>query len=306
MDYEKKYKEAQKWIESIYSELSHEQQMEAEAFFPELKESEDERIRKEIIATIHLYYGEPLEDEAKEMIAWLEKQGKNDILEDAVVDSNDDGLIADALRNKKIEPKFKVGNWITNGDYTWKIIEVKPLDYILQSQDGNIVDDTISHVDGQFHSFTTEDAKDGDVLACTLPKGCESGEQIFIFKCINSRDYVDNCIEYYCRVYEGVFYENENGNGYMGTTSSPLYPATKEQRNLLFQKIKDAGYKWDEGKKELRKIEYTRADAFIEKAVKFMEKIDDVDEYSWYNEEEHAAGITEKCIEDFKKYMKGE
>lgn len=31
MDYEKKYKEAQKWIESIYSELSHEQQMEAEA-----------------------------------------------------------------------------------------------------------------------------------------------------------------------------------------------------------------------------------------------------------------------------------
>ena len=42
----------------------------------ELKESEDERIRENIIATIHLYYGEPLEDEAKEMIAWLEKQGQ--------------------------------------------------------------------------------------------------------------------------------------------------------------------------------------------------------------------------------------
>ena len=53
------------------------------------------------------------------------------------------------------------------------------------------------------------------------------------------------------------------------------------------------------------KIEYTRTDAFIEKAVEFMEKIDDVDEYSWYNEEEHASGITEKCIEDFKNYMKG-
>ena len=38
-------------------------------------ESEDERIKEAIIATIHLYYGEPLEDEAKEMIAWLEKQG---------------------------------------------------------------------------------------------------------------------------------------------------------------------------------------------------------------------------------------
>ena len=44
--------------------------------FPELKESEDERIRENIIATIHLYYGEPLEDEAKEMIAWVEKQGE--------------------------------------------------------------------------------------------------------------------------------------------------------------------------------------------------------------------------------------
>ena len=53
-------------------------------------------------------------------------------------------------------------------------------------------------------------------------------------------------------------------------------------------------------------VEYTRTDAFIEKAVKFMEKIDDVDEYSWYNEEEHAAGITEKCIEDFKNYINGE
>ena len=37
---------------------------------------EDERIRKRIIATISLYYGEPLEEEAKEMIAWLEKQNK--------------------------------------------------------------------------------------------------------------------------------------------------------------------------------------------------------------------------------------
>lgn len=46
---------------------------------PELKENDDERIRGNIIATIHLYYGEPLEDEAKEMIAWLEKKGEQKI-----------------------------------------------------------------------------------------------------------------------------------------------------------------------------------------------------------------------------------
>lgn len=50
-----------------------------EPIFPELKESEDEKIRKRIIATIHLYYGEPLEDEAKEMVAWLEKMGEHTI-----------------------------------------------------------------------------------------------------------------------------------------------------------------------------------------------------------------------------------
>ena len=51
-------------------------------------------------------------------------------------------------------------------------------------------------------------------------------------------------------------------------------------------------------------IEYIRTDAFIGKAEEFIKKINDVDEYSWYNEEEHTAGITEKCIEDFKKYIK--
>lgn len=53
-------------------------------------------------------------------------------------------------------------------------------------------------------------------------------------------------------------------------------------------------------------VEYIRKDIIIEKVVKFIEKIDDVDEYTWYNEEEHAAGITKKCIEDFKKYIREE
>ena len=53
-------------------------------------------------------------------------------------------------------------------------------------------------------------------------------------------------------------------------------------------------------------VEYVHKDTFIEKAVYFMKKIEDVNEYTWYNEEEHAVGIAEKCIEDFIKYMKGE
>ena len=80
MNYENKYNDA---LEKLQEALAPKDGCEIsgltrgciEEIFPELKESEDEKIRKEIIATIHLYYGEPLEDEAKEMISWLEKQG---------------------------------------------------------------------------------------------------------------------------------------------------------------------------------------------------------------------------------------
>lgn len=37
--------------------------------------------------------------------------------------------------------------------------------------------------------------------------------------------------------------------------------ASKEQRELLFQKIEEAGYKWNNKKKELKKIEVKTLDA---------------------------------------------
>ena len=37
--------------------------------------------------------------------------------------------------------------------------------------------------------------------------------------------------------------------------NNKVYPATKEQRDFLFQKMKEAGYEWDDDEKELKKIE---------------------------------------------------
>ena len=42
---------------------------------------------------------------------------------------------------------------------------------------------------------------------------------------------------------------------YCQWSSTKVKPATKEQRDLLFQKMKEAGYEWDVDKKELKKIE---------------------------------------------------
>ena len=148
----------------------------------------------------------------------------------------------------KVKPKFHEGDWITNGDYTWKIVEVKPLDYILQSQDGNIVDDTISHIDEQFHSFTIQDAKDGDVLAC--PNEAGDRDVVFIFKNINSDEGWVFC---FCASdANGCFCTN---NDYVGNSNSTnISPATKEQRDTLERVMTNAGYRWDKEKLKLEKI----------------------------------------------------
>lgn len=98
--------------------------------FPELKESDDERISGNIIATIHLYYGEPLEDEAKEMIAWLEKKGEQKLL---YVNDNTKEMFIKAL--ERVEELNKKGYKLTDCDknswwedfkaYTSCIIEQK-------------------------------------------------------------------------------------------------------------------------------------------------------------------------------------
>ncbi len=51
--------------------------------------------------------------------------------------------------------------------------------------------------------------------------------------------------------------------------------------------------------------EYVRADAFIEKACEFIK--DHHHEFSFWNTEEYELGFsTQKFIDDFKNYMKGE
>ena len=78
MDYEKKYKEALERARKIHNEHQ------AQCFdvmvkvFPELKESEDERIRKALINVFsthqgyEVFFGASVED----ILAWLEKQGQ--------------------------------------------------------------------------------------------------------------------------------------------------------------------------------------------------------------------------------------
>ncbi len=222
MDYKEKYEQALEVAKETYNKQPMYKDW-LESMFPELKESEDEKVRKEIVGFIQI----EVEDEivGNKWIAWLEKQGEQ-------------------KPSDKVEPRFKVGDWITNGDYTWKIVEVETLDYILQSQDGNVVDDTISHVDEQFHSFTIEDAKDGDVLT--------NGKMVVIFKRFEEPSYRQHIVAY-IGLDRGGDIQITDDTWRLGIDKTK--PATKEQRDLLFQEMKEAGYEWDAEKKELKKIE---------------------------------------------------
>ena len=186
-----RYDEALKKIKMLLGTGSSFSREELEFVFSELKESEDEKIRKWLITTLKSLNNSPVQiDGAYEMmlpaIAWLEKQGehanfRNKIQIGDKVTRNEGGVLVNisqlnrvAKERKKqgeqkpadkVEPKFKVGDWITNDDdYTWKVTAIKSLDYVLQGQYGDIVDCAISYADNHFHLWTIQDAKDGDVL----------------------------------------------------------------------------------------------------------------------------------------------
>ena len=77
--YEKKYKAALEWMQGMYGGLHGKTKEEAEKYFPELQESEDERIRKKLIEFFE-DWGKRLSHcwglSIPDILAWLENQGQ--------------------------------------------------------------------------------------------------------------------------------------------------------------------------------------------------------------------------------------
>lgn len=84
MDYEKKYKEALAWISSLHPTMEGAVRENAERYFPEIKESEDERIKKDLYAFLddvwHLGKDADFDKWGKadcsDWMEWVEKQGE--------------------------------------------------------------------------------------------------------------------------------------------------------------------------------------------------------------------------------------
>lgn len=282
-----------------------------EYIFPELQESDDERIKKAIVKIISDIDGgfsfEKYSIIKKEALAWLEKQGEQENLCDKCrkeqpshscqditalgrcalekqgeqkpvecikfdneFENQISHLIASVLNGEheynegfvkyasqsllgfakkeqkpadKVEHGFKVGDWIT----TVNDVGVRVVENVVEFTGSNVrLVDTYGAYTlcpqswlNNYYFWTIQDAKDGDVLIDGTTN------TIGIFKEINKT-------HWYSKVYCGnVTWGSIFSNGGLHKIEATK-PATKEQCDLLFKKMKESGYKWDAEKKELK------------------------------------------------------
>jgi hypothetical protein len=241
-----------------------------EYIFPELRESDDERVKNALIK----YFKERQKgadcDEIiggltyYDILDWLEKQGKDDIgisestkkelednlnksLEKETPESYNEFLDGKESADKT-EPKFNVGDWIASNvsheDYRiCKILNIENGEYTIESIYGYQGHNNFETFDKDYHLWTIQDSKDGDALvvdnglAFIYNGYLEEQQWPFAYGGINIYDRFNIC------------------DGLLPFTHQKVIPATKEQRDLLFSKMKEAGYKWDAEKKELKAIE---------------------------------------------------
>ena len=150
----------------------------------------------------------------------------------------------------KIESRFKVGDWVVNkfGD-SWHIDSLDNKNYQVSNVKGNYNYFPISKQD-EMHLWTIQDAKDGDFLCCKSGWMC-------IFKSLNN---YTNTFSSYCFMDSNKCFFNSGGEchtldkEFINAYNGEIHPATKEQCDILFQKIKEAGYKWNDETKTLEKL----------------------------------------------------
>ena len=273
-----------------------------ESLFPELKESEDEKIRKEIINYFKCQSrDEPSrKDIHNKWIVWLEKQGEQKLLIEklpeemktigkslgfttqeefdkynqmvsdlimsdgnkgeqkvsysTIVETGDGGINAlvtkelptngcDDEQNHSDKIELKVGDWVvrkdgesfSNGNHYAQITVIDKEQYWFDSGTWLETKD--------IRLWSIKDAKDGDVLYSL------DSYQPFIYK---ERKSHEQAIAY-CGInkYDKFFVWNTKD---CIIVLDEYVPATKEQRDLLFEKMHESGYEWDSEKKELKNI----------------------------------------------------
>ena len=172
----------------------------------------------------------------------------------------------------KVVPKFKVGDWVIFNEHhnsVYQVEKIQDLRYYLRHYTGGSMS---VHIDNQLiRHWTIQDAKDGDVLVA-------SDGSIFLFAGV-----VDCACKYYVALTtcNDVKINKEVDGGYW-ETSKAVHPATKEQRDTLFAKMKEAGYVWLSGKKRLVKLLFKEGDTVRKKLDGSIWHINYINEHGYW------------------------
>ena len=256
-----------------------------EEMFPELKESEDERIRKRIYDYINVTLDDNESTEKEKWLAWIEKQGEqatlqtnerawlylvSDVLtwKDGIGQYLDDPRVQELAKRlcseytqklyspsvlsnssnigkNKIEPRFKVGDWIITSEN--KVLQITSIEDTRYSFNNESRYWEIYYCDKECRLWTIQDAKDGDVLYAKGTKDSYFREYIFNFSSFTEDNVISTNFGY--DVFHGTFDTKLSRFGREEDFVS-VTPASKEQRDLLFTKMKEVGYEWANKKEE--------------------------------------------------------
>lgn len=140
----------------------------------------------------------------------------------------------------KVESKFKKGDWITCEELNTAKISNIDIDidrYEVEFINGSKGFPHIDYIDRNFHLWTIQDAKNGDVLHSP------SHHLIWIYK--------DN-EHYHVCINMNYVIENVAIDGLI-VIPNDACPATKDEQTILFEMIEKSGYEWVTDKKELQK-----------------------------------------------------
>ena len=249
--------------------------------FPELAESEGERIRR--VLTDYFKWnpdGQLLNEFSnREVFAWLEKQGEQ-------------------KPTYRVEPKFKIGDTIKkestgdiviiseidlkNGEYRlsntgfipfkyehlWELVEQKSADKVepkfhegdwaVSNLDKKARQISEVHFD-EYNSYYVVDGKTVNLEEYDrlhhlwTIQNAKDGDVLAAHECLVLFKEIDGLnIRCYC-----TYHFMNNTSFYVDTLQNKeaFHPATKEQRDTLMKAMADAGYTFDFDKKELKKIE---------------------------------------------------
>lgn len=171
----------------------------------------------------------------EDVVDWFEKQREKS-QEDTVDTAN------------KIAPKFDIGDWITCPKFLpvpsiLQVIDIQDGLYELEDIYGTKKRSTISDIESIYDHWTfTDDVKEGDILYYKD------------FDCV--RTFIHKFGKYYyCCIVNDIFIPNSDYFVVPNDNLSRIRPATKEQRDYLFARMKEEGYRWDEDKKEVIRYE---------------------------------------------------